>query len=71
MDIADQAQQQVRPSTRRVTLHVASELADYMAQFDAAAIHQETATLREWLSTEVFVKKEPSYKRDRWTVETT
>ena len=70
-DIADQARQQVRPSTRRVTLHVASELADYMAQFDAAAIHQETATLREWLSTDVFVKKEPSYKRDRWTVETT
>ena len=69
-DIADQARQQVRPGTRRVTLRMASELAKYMAQFDAAAIRQRTATLGEWLSTEVTVQQEPGYKRDQWTVET-
>jgi hypothetical protein len=49
---------------------MASELAKYMAQFDAAAIRQRTATLGEWLSTDVTVQQEPGYKRDQWTVET-
>ena len=70
-DIADQARHQVRAGMRRMTLHMAPELADYFARFDSHAGGAENRTLGEWLGAEITVRHVPEYRRDKWLIETT
>ena len=68
-DIADQARQQQRPGTHTTTLHMAPELAEYLAHFDSQAGRNATPTLSEWLGSKVTLRQEPSYRRDNWSIE--
>jgi ribonuclease G len=68
-DVADQARLQVRAGARRATLHVAPELAEYLAHFDAEAGRKGIPALDAWLGVEVTVRQEPAYQREHWSIE--
>lgn len=68
-DIADQARRQLGSGTRNASLHMAPELAEYLAHFDSQAARNGTAALEDWLGVKLTVHWEPGYRRDKWSIE--
>ncbi|MBT5039741.1 MAG: hypothetical protein HOM52_14655 [Rhodospirillaceae bacterium] len=68
-DMAAQARRQFGPGTRNASLHMAPELAEYLAHFDSQAVRGGTAALEDWLGVKLTVHREPGYRRDKWSIE--
>jgi len=68
-DIADQARRQLAPGTRNASLHMAPELAEYLARYDSQAVRGGAAALEDWLGVKLTVRQESGYRRDKWSIE--